>query len=123
MEEVTLLKQRFQNKKIIKLILIIIIIFVYYLINGVNFNPFSIYLMLPIGFIFTYQTRNKKIDYIDIVVLALLLIIIIMIMFPIVDFLGIFKQYIVSSSQLLSLIIFLFGYFLGYFITKEKNYH
>lgn len=77
--------------------------------------------MLPIGFICTYQTRNTKIDYIDIVTFTLLSIIIIMIMIPTVDFLGIFKQYIVPSSQLLSLIIFLFGFFLGYFITKENN--
>lgn len=94
---------------------------IYYLLNNISFQPISIFLMLPIGFVFSFQIRNKKVYYIDIGIFILLLIILTMIMVPALDFLGIFKRYIVPSSNILSLIIFLFGYYLGYIITKDNN--
>lgn len=123
-EEVILLKQNYLVKKIIKLSLIIIILFIYYLLKMDSLNPFSIYLMLPIGFIFAFQTRNKAIDFIDIVILTMLLMLIVMFMIPPLDFLGIFKKYIQPSINILSLILFLLGYYIGYLITKDiHNIH
>ena len=86
-EEVILLKQNYQVKKIIKFILIIIILFIYYLLKINSLNP--------------------------------LLILIVMFMMPSIDFLGIFKQYIQPSMNILSLILFLLGYYLSYLLTKD----
>ena len=118
-EEVILLKQNYQVKKIIKFILIIIILFIYYLLKMNSLNPFSIFLMLPIGFIFAFQLRDKAIELIDIMVFVILLILIVMFMMPSIDFLGIFKQYIQPSMNILSLILFLLGYYLSYLLTKD----
>ena len=106
-----------QKSKLFKLIIILFLLFCYF----INDSVYSIILMLPIGFVFSYKTRTKKIDYIDKLILAFLSLMIFIFMYPSIDVFGLLRKNMIAFSKILGLIMFLFGYYFSYFLTKLEE--
>ena len=101
------MKLTYSHKKIIKLCLIIVLMLLYYYtnMNTSIFNPLSVFLMFPMGFIFAFQIRNKTLQTIDIIIFILISYFILSCIMPPFDLLGIFKKYILPTSNILSLMM------------------
>lgn len=108
-----------QDNKLIKLILELALILCYFIYNGSNYTPNSLLFILMIGFTASYKTRTKKIDYIDKVIFLLIFLIIIVSVIPSINYFGLLRNYIKPFSNIISLVIYLFGTNIGYLFTKR----
>lgn len=115
------MKYKYPNRKIIKLLIILGLLLIYYFINKTKFNPVSVWFLFIAGGVYAFNIRSTSIDIVDLIYLIILLYVVATIYFPRIDILGIFIRYIIPTSNLLSLILFMLGYNVSYIFTKTDK--